>query len=212
LDIAKLTAHTRDSIGKGAARSLRREGRIPGILYGSGIDNIKLSLESRELEKMFNSPAYSRGLINLEIEGGEPYSKTVMVKELQIDPVKAHYLHLDLLEIRMDKKIATMVSINLIGTPKGVDEGGTLQLIRRELEVYCLPANIPEHIDVDVSKMEMGDSLKVSDIEVFGDVEIPYDVDFTIATVVSPRMEEGEAGEEGEAAGEEAGGSEGEND
>jgi large subunit ribosomal protein L25 len=215
LDIAKLTAHTRDNIGKGAARSLRREGKIPGILYGSGIDNIKLSLESRELEKMFSSPEYSRGLINLEIKGGDPYSKTVMVKELQIDPVKAHFLHLDLLEIRMDKKIATMVSINPVGTPKGVEEGGTLQIIRRELEVYCLPANIPEHIDVDVSKMEMGDSLKVSDIEVSGDVEIPYDVDFTVATVVSPRMEEApEEGEEGETAGEgeEAGASEGEND
>jgi len=204
LEIAKLTAQTREAVGKGQARSLRRDGRIPGILYGSGIDNIKLSVEASELEKMFNSPGYSRGLINLNIQGGKPYSKTVMVKELQVDPVKAHYLHLDLHEIRMDRKISTMVTINTVGAPKGVEEGGILQIIRRELEVYCLPANIPEQIDIDVSNMEIGDSIHVSEINVEGDVEIPYEVDFTVVTLVSPKMEiEEEAGEEEEEAGEE---------
>lgn len=204
MEIAKLTAQTREAVGKGQARSLRRDGRIPGILYGSGIDNIKLSVEASELEKMFNSPGYSRGLINLNIQGGKPYSKTVMVKELQVDPVKAHYLHLDLHEIRMDRKISTMVTINTVGAPKGVEEGGILQIIRRELEVYCLPANIPEQIDIDVSNMEIGDSIHVSEINVEGDVEIPYEVDFTVVTLVSPKMEiEEEAGEEEEEAGEE---------
>ncbi len=202
MDIAKLTAQTRQTVGKGAARTLRREGRIPAILYGSGTDNIMISVESSELEKMFNSPHYSRGLIKLAITGNQPYDKTVMVKELQRDPVKAHYLHLDLLEIRMDKKIATMVYINPVGTPKGVEEGGILQILRRELEVYCLPLNIPEQIDIDVSNMEVGDSLHVSEIEVGGDVEIPYDVDFTVVTVVSPKMEVPEEAEE-EAEGEE---------
>ncbi len=211
MDIAKLTAQTRESAGKGAARSLRRQGRIPGILYGAGVDNIKLSLESRELEKMFNSPLYSRGLINLDIEGDMPYNKTVMVKELQTDPVKAHYLHVDLLEIRMDRKISTMVYINTIGTPKGVEEGGILQIIRRELEVYCLPANIPEQIDIDVSGMEIGDSINVSQIEVEGDVEIPFEVDFTVVTLVSPKMEAiEEPSEEGEEAEEEAAAEQGE--
>ncbi len=211
MDIAKLTAQTRESVGKGAARSLRRQGRIPGILYGAGVDNIKLSLESRELEKMFNSPLYSRGLINLDIEGDMPYNKTVMVKELQTDPVKAHYLHVDLLEIRMDRKISTMVYINTIGTPKGVEEGGILQIIRRELEVYCLPANIPEQIDIDVSGMEIGDSINVSQIEVEGDVEIPFEVDFTVVTLVSPKMEAiEEPSEEGEEAEEEAAAEQGE--
>ncbi len=216
MEIAKLTAQTREAVGKGQARSLRREGRIPAILYGSGIDNIKLSVEASELEKMFNSPGYSRGLINLNIKGGKPYSKTVMVKELQVDPVKAHYLHLDLHEIRMDRKISTTVYINTVGVPKGVEEGGILQIIRRELEVYCLPANIPEQIDIDVSNMEVGDSIHVSEIAVEGDVEIPYEVDFTVVTLVSPKMEieeeagEEEAGEEGE--GETAEASEGESE
>lgn len=199
MDIAKLTAEPRDTVGKGAARSLRREGKIPGILYGSGIENIKLSLVSSELEKMFNSPQYSRGLIELEVKGGKTGKKTVMVKELQRDPVKAHYLHLDLVEIRMDTKISTTVYINTVGEPRGVEDGGILQIIRRELEVYCLPANIPEQIDIDVSRMEIGDSIHVSEIDVAGDVEIPYEVDFTVVTLVSPKMEEAPAAAEEEA-------------
>ena len=207
METAKLTAQHRDATGKGAARSIRREGRIPGILYGSGIDNIKLSVDTSELERMFNSPQYSRGLINLRIKGDKPYNKTVMVKELQTDPIKDHVLHLDLVEIRMDQKISTMVFVNTVGDPKGVEDGGILQIIRRELEVYCLPANIPEQIDIDVSGMEIGDSIHVSEIQVEGDVEIPYDADFTVVTLVSPKMEaeeepgeeeEGEPGEEGE--------------
>lgn len=211
METAKLTAQHRDATGKGAARSIRREGRIPGILYGSGIDNIKLSVDTSELERMFNSPQYSRGLINLRIKGDKPYNKTVMVKELQADPTKDHVLHLDLIEIRMDQKISTMVFVNTVGDPKGVEEGGILQIIRRELEVYCLPANIPEQIDIDVSGMEIGDSFHVSEIQVEGDVEIPYDADFTVVTLVSPKMEaeeepgeeeEGGPGEEGAAGGE----------
>lgn len=202
MDIAKLTAQTREDTGKGAARTLRREGRVPGILYGSGIDNIKLSVEASELEKMLSSAGYSRGLVNLEIKDGDPQTRTVMVKELQVDPVKANLLHLDLIEIRMDRKISTTVAINPVGTPKGVEEGGVLQIIRRELEVYCLPANIPEQIDVDVSGMELGDSLKVSEISVTGDVEIPWEDDFTVATIVSPRRDIEEPTDESEEDGE----------
>lgn len=215
METAKLIAKHRDATGKGAARSIRREGRIPGILYGSGIENIKLSIDSSDLERTFNSPQYSRGLINLQIEGDKPYNKTVMVKELQTDPIKDHFLHLDLIEIRMDQKISTTVYINTVGDPKGVEEGGILQIIRRELEVYCLPANIPEQIDIDVSGMEIGDSIHVSEIQVEGDVEIPYEVDFTVVTLVTPKMEveeepeEGEEGEEGEP-GEEEGAAESE--
>lgn len=220
MDIANLTAETRESTGKGAARSLRREGKVPGILYGSDIGNIKLSVDNHKLEKMFNDPKYSRGLINLEVTGGEPYKKTVMIKELQIDPVKSHYIHLDLYEIKMDQKISVMVPVVITGEARGVEDGGTLQVIRRELEVYCLPRNIPESIEIDVSDMEMGESLHVSEIVPGDDLEIPYDADFTVVTVVSPMREtvaeeevaegeEGLEGEEAEGAGEEeAGGGE----
>ncbi len=203
MDYAILNANTRETVGKGAARVLRREGRIPGILYGTGTGNIKLSVNAHELERMFIDPKFSRGLIDLEVkQDGQPYKKTVMIKEFQKDPVKAHYIHIDFFEVQMDQKIATMVTVNTVGTPKGVDEGGILQIVRRELEVYCLPRNIPEQIEIDVTALEMGESIHVEDIPLSGGIEIPHDVNFTVVTVVSPKMVEPEEGalEEGEEA------------
>ncbi|MFW6052704.1 MAG: 50S ribosomal protein L25/general stress protein Ctc [Desulfosalsimonas sp.] len=218
MDIVKLNAQPRRETGKGAARALRRTGRIPAVLYGSG-DNQPLSVSVQELERMFNSPEFTRGLINLVVENGGTGQRTVMIKEFQRDPVKEHYLHIDFYEIKMDQKISTMVPVTTTGTSKGVEEGGILQIIRRELEVYCLPANIPEQIEIDISELDVGDSVHVSEIPLSKGVEIPYDVDFTILTVVSPKMEapeeeaeaeELEEGEEGEKETEGAGGEESE--
>jgi large subunit ribosomal protein L25 len=115
-----------------------------------------------------------------------------MIKEFQRDPVKDHYLHIDFYEIKMDQKISVMVPVTTTGVSKGVEEGGILQIIRRELEVYCLPANIPEQIEIDITELDMGDSVHVSEVALPQSVEIPYEVDFTILTVVSPKMEEPE--------------------
>lgn len=218
MDIVKLNAQPRRETGKGAAKALRRAGRIPAVLYGSG-DNQPLSVSVQELERMFNSPKFTRGLINLVVEKGGKGQRTVMIKEFQSDPVKEHHLHIDFYEIKMDQKISTMVPVATTGTSKGVEEGGILQIIRRELEVYCLPANIPEQIEIDISELDVGDSVHVSEIPLAEGVEIPYDVDFTILTVVSPKMEapeeeaeaeELEEGEEGEEETEGAGGEESE--
>lgn len=205
MDIVNLNAEKRSLTGKGAARALRREGRIPAVLYGSDIDTEPLSVSIQELERMFNSPAFSRGLINLAVKNGKTGSRTVMIKEFQRDPVKNHYLHIDFYEIKMDRKIATMVPVVTTGTSKGVEEGGILQTIRRELEVYCLPANIPEQIEIDISELDVGDSVHVSEIPLAEGVEIPYEADFTILTVVSPKMEAPEEEEAEEAEEEEAG-------
>lgn len=196
MDIVKLNAQTRSGTGKGAARALRRTGRIPAVLYGSDTDTRPLSVSIQELERMFNNPQFSRGLINLVVEKGGSSQRTVMIKEFQSDPVKDHYLHIDFYEIKMDQKISTMVPVTTTGTSKGVEEGGILQIIRRELEVYCLPANIPEQIEVDISELDVGDSVHVSEIPLTEGVEIPYEVDFTILTVVSPKMEAPAEGEE----------------
>lgn len=210
MDIVKLNAQTRHNTGKGPARALRRTGRIPAVLYGSDIDTQKLSVSIQELERMFNDPKFSRGLINLAVQDGGSKQRTVMIKEFQRDPVKEHYLHIDFHEIKMDEKLSTMVPVTTSGTSKGVDEGGILQIIRRELEVYCLPANIPEQIEIDITNLDVGDSVHVSEIQLEEGIEIPYEVDFTILTVVSPKMEapeeetaeeeaeEGEEGAEGE--------------
>lgn len=191
MDIVKLNAQARHQTGKGAARALRREGRIPAVLYGSAIDTQTLSVSIQELERMFNSPKFTRGLINL-VENDGKNQRTVMIKEFQRDPVKEHYLHIDFYEIKMDQKISTMVPVATTGTSKGVEEGGILQIIRRELEVYCLPANIPEQIEIDIAELDVGDSVHVSEIPLSRGVEIPYEADFTILTVVSPKMEEPE--------------------
>jgi large subunit ribosomal protein L25 len=207
LDIIKLNAQPRQETGKGAARSLRRAGRIPAVLYGANIKSQPLSVSIRELERMFNNPQFTRGLINLAVENTENRRQTVMIKEFQRDPVKDHYLHIDFYEIKMDQKISVMVPVTTTGTSNGVEEGGILQIIRRELEVYCLPANIPEQIEIDITPLEMGDSVHVSEVPLPENVEIPYEVDFTILTVVSPKMEEPEEEaleEEGAEEGEEA--------
>lgn len=192
MDIIKLNATPRSQTGKGAARTLRREGRIPAVLYGASIETQPLSVNIQELERMFNSPKFTRGLINLAVDNGGTSQQTVMIKEFQRDPVKDHYLHIDFYEIKMDQKIAVMVPVTTTGISKGVEEGGILQIIRRELEVYCLPANIPEQIEIDITALEMGDSVHVSEVALPESVEIPYEVDFTILTVVSPKMEEPE--------------------
>ena len=192
MEIIKLNAEPRQETGKGASRSLRRAGRIPGVLYGADFETKQLSVGIQELERMFNNPKFTRGLINLVGGDGGKKPRTVMIKELQQDPVKDHYLHIDFYEIKMDQKLATMVPVTTTGTSKGVEEGGILQIIRRELEVYCLPANIPEQIEVDISELDVGDSVHVSELQVAEGVEIPYEADFTILTVVSPKMEEPE--------------------
>ncbi|MCF8094858.1 MAG: 50S ribosomal protein L25/general stress protein Ctc [Desulfobacteraceae bacterium] len=205
MDIVKLNAQSRRETGKGPARALRRSGRIPAVLYGSGIDTQKLSVSIQELERMFNDPQFSRGLINLAVEAGGTKQRTVMIKEFQRDPVKEHYLHIDFHEVKMDEKLSTMVPIVTTGISKGVEEGGILQIIRRELEVNCLPANIPEQIEIDITNLDVGDSVHVSEVQPGEGVEVPYEADFTILTVVSPKMEapEEEAGEEETEEGEE---------
>lgn len=210
MDIIQLNAKPRQKTGKGAARALRRQGRIPAVLYGAGRDTQPISVSIQELERMFNNPKFTRGLINLAVENGGDSRQTVMIKEFQRDPAKDHYLHIDFYRIQMDQKLSVMVPVTTTGTSKGVEEGGILQIIRRELEVYCLPANIPEQIEIDITELEIGDSVHVSEIPLPEGVEIPYEVDFTILTVVSPKMAEPEAEISGEEALEEAEEAEGE--
>jgi len=189
-------------------------GDMPAVLYGANIDSMPLSLSIHDMEILLNKVSPSQALLDLQIENGAKDKKTVMIKELQIDPVKFKYLHVDFYEVRMDQQITTTVPVAAVGTSKGVEEGGILQIIRRELEVNCLPGDIPEQIEIDITELDVGDSLHVEDIQLGEKIEIPYETNFTVLTVVSPAMEkeeepeaeELEAGEEGEA--EEAAGGE----
>ena len=215
MDRYQLTAKRREKTGKGISRTLRSQGDMPAVLYGASIDSVPLSVNVHEMELLLNKVSPSQALLDLQIDGGARDKKTVMIKELQIDPVKFNYLHIDFYEVKMDQQITTTVPIVATGTSKGVEEGGILQIIRRELEVNCLPGDIPEQIEIDITDLEVGDSIHVEDIRLGDNIVVPYETNFTILTVVSPAMEreeepEAEAleeGEEGETEGEaEAGG------
>lgn len=190
MEIHKIEAQPRHSTGKGTARALRREGKIPAVLYGAGMDSVNLALDTHSVELLLNRINYAQSLLNLVVDGNPPIDKTVMIKEIQVEPLGQNLRHVDLYEINMKRKLTVTVPVMIAGIAKGVEDGGVLQIVRRELEVSCLPDAIPEHITVDVSSLEIGDSIHVNELKPEGDVEILHDVNFTIVTVVSPKREE----------------------
>jgi large subunit ribosomal protein L25 len=197
LEIMNLKASPRETVGNGPSRALRRDGKVPAILYGPKTDPIKLAINKLELEPIFKSGAVAQKLFKLEIEGSDGV-RNVMVKEMQKHPVSRNLLHLDLYEVSMGQKIKVMVPVVTTGKSAGVELGGMLQLIRRELEVLCLPDQIPEKITIDITDLEIGDSVHIEDLPLDEAVEIPGDVNFTILTILSPTAEEEEEEVEGE--------------
>ena len=204
MEIMNLKASQREAVGNGPSRVLRRDGKIPAILYGPKTESIKLAIDRLELEPIIKSGAVAQTLLKLKIEGVDSVRK-VMIKEMQKHPVSRSVLHLDLYEVSMDQKIKVMVPVVTTGKSAGVEVGGMLQLIRRELEVFCLPDQIPENITIDITALEIGDSFHVEDLPLEGAVEIPADTNFTILTILSPTAEEEEEVEGEEEEGEEEG-------
>ena len=204
-----LKAQVRKTTGKGLARALRREGRIPAVLYGPKTDSMMLSIDFKEFEQIVRKANVGSVLLNLQIQNGETLTRPAMIKELQTNPVSGAFLHIDFYEIDMQRKINVSVPVVTRGKSAGVEEGGLLQIVRREIELFCLPTAIPESIEVDISDLTIGDSIHVREITLPGDVELPEDIDFTIITVLAPKVEEEvveeEELEEGEEAAEEEG-------
>jgi large subunit ribosomal protein L25 len=186
-----LTAQSRKETGKGAARTLRRQALIPAVFYGPEIDPVHLSLKYRDLEKLIRTGAGENVIIDLAIETGESsLSHRAMLKEIQLDPVKQTILHVDLYEISLDKKIEVEVPITLTGTAKGVSDGGILQQVSRTVEISCLPDNIPDAFELEVTGLDIGDSLHVSDLKIPEGIEVLEEEELTIATVVPPTKAE----------------------
>jgi large subunit ribosomal protein L25 len=197
LNNIELQAATRTSTGNGAARVLRREGRVPAILYGPVDAPRKLSVSAREFEDIVKVSSAGRSIFNLVIDGGKE-TKATMIKELQIHPVHHGVIHIDFYAVDMARKVRVNVPVATTGKSVGVEMGGMLQIIRRELEVLCLPHAIPTVINIDVSQLDVGQSVHVEDIQLGGDVELPHEVNFTVLTILSPKKAEEEEGEEGE--------------
>ncbi|MBW2340244.1 MAG: 50S ribosomal protein L25/general stress protein Ctc [Deltaproteobacteria bacterium] len=200
METIQLSSEIRTQTGKGSARKLRSTDKLPAILYGPETDPVMLTLDCTELRKALQGKSAESVLLNLRIDSGKKgQSKKVMIKEVQRDPVKRDYLHIDLFEISLKKELEVDIPIHLVNTPTGVSEGGILQHVRREVRVSCMPDDLVDKIDVDVSGLDIGESLHIGDISFPSGLKSLEDVDATVLTVVAPtKVEEVEEEEEEE--------------
>lgn len=194
----RLNAQLRTETGKGVARTLRREGRVPGVVYGHGDENRSLTIDALELQKLVSSINVENTLIDLKIEGVRK-ATSALIREVQYHPARPEILHVDLYQVHAGEKISLDVPIRLHGTPAGVrEDSGILQESLRELHIECLPKDIPEGVDIDVSELRIGDSVHVRDVSL-PDVKIMNDSELVICAVTPPTVvdlpEAGEAAE-----------------
>ena len=183
----QVEAFIRNQSGKGPARTLRRSGHIPAIFYGPETQPISLYVRQKDLEKIFKKHSGENLFFQVQLKGEhQEESRTAMLKELQKDPVSRAYLHVDFYEVSLTKELEVEVGLRIVGKPKGVEKGGMLQEARRDLQIRCLPRNIPEYIEVDVSGLEIGDSIHVRDLKLGEELQILNDPQATIVTVVPP--------------------------
>lgn len=190
MELIELKTNIRTSVGSSQARALRRKKQIPAVLYGRGKKSVLLSVYLSELELALKKSKSSQALLNVVVQNGKTYTKPAIIKELQTHPVGRNILHVDFYEIDMNRKIKIKVPIVTKGKSKGVELGGILQIIRRELEVLCLPLEIPKSFEIDIADLDIGDSVHVKSIPLKDNIEIPADVDFTVLTIVSPKAVE----------------------
>jgi large subunit ribosomal protein L25 len=202
---ASLTVVPREGSGKGAARKMRAAGRIPGVCYGRKVDTVAVQIDPKALENLLaKSGAGMNTLIDLHVEGGGDFDgRTVLVKDLQREPIYGVPLHADLYAVDLTQTIIVQVPLHLTGSAEGVKMGGILDHSLREIELECLPSAIPSEIVVEVSALELGDSLHVRDLTLPAGVELRTDGDLSVVSVVTPAAAEEEAvaevveGEEG---------------
>jgi large subunit ribosomal protein L25 len=202
-----LAVQVRDGRGKGVARKLRVAKRIPAIFYGHGKTPVSLSLDPLALEKLLHtSSAGMNTLIDLDVTGRSDFAGTVViVKELQREPIRGALLHADLYAVDLTKTIEVSVPIHVVGVAVGVSlSGGILDTALRELEIECLPRAIPSHIEVDVSALEVGESIHVRDLVLPAGVTLLSDADLSVVSVVLAAAEEAPAAAEAPAEGEAA--------
>lgn len=182
-----LTVAVREQAGKGAARSMRRAGKIPAVLYGQG-DCLLLTVSPEPLIKILKSHAGSTALISLTVNGAKSKpNRTALLRDYQVDPVTGAVLHADLFEISMSKPIRVKVPIKVIGSiPAGVKEGGVLHHNMRDIHVECLPAALPDHIEVDASPLAIGSGIHVKELGVREGVRFLDDADQMVVSVAAP--------------------------
>lgn len=185
-----LKARQRTDTGKQVAKSLRRDGALPAVVYGSGESSTPLTLDYREFEGFLRKTRGESVVINLEIEGME--DKKALLRDIQRDYLRNQLLHADFQQIRMSDRITTEVSLVMVGEPIGVTrDGGVLDQSLRVVEISCVASEIPEHLEVDISELSMGNTIHISDLS-FENVDIVTDGEVAVVSVLTPMAEEPE--------------------
>lgn len=180
-----LKADIREDLTRSATRSLRKQGRVPGVLYGKGISNRTIHLDESQMWQTIRNKGLNH-VFQLQVDGKQ---YDVMVYELQQDPLKGFLLHVDFKKVSMNEKVETTVPVHLNGEAPGVKEGGVVQQQLRELEIRCLPGDIPESIEADISTLNIGDSLTVADLQVPADIDLQHEKDEVIVSILAPRLD-----------------------
>lgn len=183
---ATLNATARTGSGKGGARKLRATGKVPAVVYGHGDKNVPLALDRHELELLLHAISVENTVISLVTDGGA--GKDVLIRDVQMHPYRPEVLHVDFIQLHAGEVIRMKIPVRLSGNPAGVrDEGAVLDQVIYDLEVECLPGNIPEAFEVDVSNLGVGESVRVHDVS-FPNVRILADGELPIASVVPPTV------------------------
>jgi large subunit ribosomal protein L25 len=189
-----LEVYKREAKSKGETHELRRAGKIPAILYGKSVSPLPISVEGKMLSKALRNPAGLNAIFRLTVKNDEPETSFIaMIKDIQRDYLNESILHVDFHAISLTEKISVMVPVHLVGTAKGVKEGGVLQQNLHEIEVECLPTEIPPHIDLDITQLEIGDSFFARDIPLPEGVTLLTDEGTPVVTIVPPEVEEAPA-------------------
>ncbi len=204
----RIKAYKRETTGKGAARRARAGGKVPAVIYGRDMESFPIAVDRRELALAFQTDAGMNVLLNVELDGR---SFLALTKELQRDPVRGSLLHADFFKVDAAEAVEVEVPVHLVGESAGVKEGGVLEQPLHTVQVRCLPLDVPEAVEADISGLRVGDSLRVGDIKSDGKFEILSDADTIVAVVAAPisaeeleAMEAAVSGEVTEAAAAEA--------
>jgi len=197
MDNVSIVVHKRDVTGTRATKRLRKSGLIPGVIYGHGKDAVLIAVEPHVLREALHTSAGMHAVLDVTFEGQKRGHKAI-VKQLDLDRVKSNVVHVDLQEIRLDETIETSVAIHFVGEAKGVKAGGMLDEAVREVTVKGVVTAIPEHLVMDISDLDMNETLKVADLQVPEGIEVLADPEDVLCSVLPPRKVEAEEGEEGE--------------
>jgi large subunit ribosomal protein L25 len=189
MELAQLKVEMRQGTGKGPARRLRRDNRMPGIIYGRGEESVKVQVDPAEIRAAVRSHEGSLPVFSIiGLKGAEKLSgSVVLVRELQTDPVSREYLHVDFMKVDLSKQITVEIPLHFTGKPLGLKMGGIVDEPVRKLEVMCSPLDIPEFIEVDITNLNVGDSVHLKEIQLPSGCSVDTSVDFTVVSVIVPK-------------------------